>query len=61
MKKINEGARIHDNIIIGLETDVLRSGGSLMINVTNVCRALNIDRGDRIRVMIEKLNENQEK
>lgn len=59
MRKINEGARIRGKVINGLETEILLSGGSLMINVTNVCRALNIERGDRVRLKIEKLDKEE--
>nr|DAG28025.1 MAG TPA: protein of unknown function DUF1905 [Caudoviricetes sp.] len=59
MRKINEGARINGNVIDGLETEILLSGGSLMINVTNVCRALNIERGDRVRLKIKKLDKEE--
>lgn len=60
MRKINEGARIRGKVIDGLETEILLSGGSLMINVTNVCRALNIERGDLVRLRVEKLNKEEE-
>ena len=59
MRKINEGARIRGKVIDGLETEILLSGGSLMINVTNVCRALNIERGDLVRLKIEKLDKEE--
>lgn len=59
MRKINEGARINGNVIDGLETEILLSGGSLMINVTNVCRALSIERGDHVRLKIEKLDKEE--
>lgn len=59
MRKINEGARIRGKVIDGLETEILLSGGSLMINVTNVCRALSIERGDRVRLKIEKLDKEE--